>query len=241
MIADYGVDWSKTRKLAHHALKLFGGDKTKTEQMISTECKSLIERLLKQADGNEAKDIRNDISLSVMNIICAMCFGTRYALDDPEFMRLVQANAWFMEGITSAPIIDAFPILRYFPCKSMRLLRDFVKVRDEILEKKFKEHEASFDENKVNDIVDYLINYARKHSDNSGGEDDGHISRDNQIMLVGDLFIAGMKSITIFLLHHYCSLSCSNDVHPFFCFREVKSALGGLARYKVAIATWAFL
>eukprot|EP00794_Sanderia_malayensis_P000521 gene521-1171_t len=199
VIADYGETWKQTRKLAHHALKLFSGNRAKTEQLIADECKILIERLQCYAHRNEAKDVGNDVSLCVINMICTMCFGTRYALNDPEFVRLVEANSWFIQGISSAAIIDAFPVLKYLPwCKSLKLLNDFVNVRDEILEKKFREHEEKFNEDEIHDVVDYLISFTRKQSEIDGTQ--GYLSRDNQIMLVGDLFIAGADTTTTSIL-----------------------------------------
>ncbi len=199
IIADYGETWKLTRKLAHHALKLYGSDGNRTEGITMTECASLIQRLQICANGNEAVDIRNDLSLSVMNIICTICFGTRYELDDPEFLRLVQANTWFFQNIQNAAAIDAFPLLRYLPFKTLKMLHEFIRVRDEVLEKKFREHEMSFDENNNRDIVDHLISSSRDGAGTSGEVED-YLGRDNQMMLIGDLFIAGKSVVSIYLL-----------------------------------------
>ena len=189
VVADYGEDWRRTRKLAHQALKTYGIEQMKTEDFIAAECKDLIQRLRKQMTQNEVIDISKDIGLSVLNVICSLCFGNRYESCDPEFLRIVQANAWFVEGITCSAVVDSFPCLAYLPYRKLQLLTKYIKVRDEILEKKFKEHEQTFDCNNLRDIVDYMI-------DNGGKENDDQSNRDNQIVLISDLFIAG-KLITL--------------------------------------------
>lgn len=186
IVADYGEDWRKTRKLAHQALKTYGMEQMKTEELITTECKDLIKRLRKQMLQNEVIDISKDIGLSVLNVICSLCFGNRYEPHDREFLRIVEANAWFVEGITCSAVIDSFPCLAYLPYRKLQLLTKYIKVRDEILDRKFKEHEKTFDGDNLRDIIDYMIDNERKEK-NDGDQS----NRDNQIVLISDLFIAG--------------------------------------------------
>ena len=38
-------------------------------------------------------DTQNDISLAVLNVICAMVFSSRYDLEDPEFYNIIELNS----------------------------------------------------------------------------------------------------------------------------------------------------
>lgn len=189
VLKDDDQDWAQLRKLGHQALKTLGEEKFFTETVIHEECRALVERISSRILFNNVIDIATDMELSSLNVICALLFGSRYSDEDPEFHRISLANSWFIEGIQSGNIVDGFPILRYLPYRPLKLLRDFVKVRDEVLERRYKEHEETFVPGVMRDFADALI-----ETQNQEKARGGNYTRDNSLALMGDLFLTGTET-----------------------------------------------
>lgn len=189
VLKDDDKEWVMLRKLGHQALKYLGEEKFFAESIIQEEARSLVNRINNRITFNNKIHIAKDMELSSLNVICALLFGSRYSDEDPEFHRISLANSWFVEGIKSGNIVDGFPILRYLPYRPLKLLRDFVKVRDEILERKFKEHEETFTPGVTRDFTDALIGSLLEEEMNPE-----KLTRENSIALMADLFLTGTET-----------------------------------------------
>ena len=96
------------------------------------------------------------------------------------------------------------PWLRYFPIEG-RILREAKELRDLVLNAKYREHKEKFDGDldkdgiKINDLTDALL---KAYYD--AQEEDGKISRllteDHLLMIINDVFNAGIQSTTATLL-----------------------------------------
>ncbi len=189
VLKDDDKQWQILRRLGHQALRSLGEEKIFSETVIVEECKALVERLDRRIKVGNLLDICKDLELSSLNVICALMFGSRYAENDPEFLRISEANSWFIEGIQSGNMVDGFPILRYLPYRPLRLLRDFVKVRDEILQRKLREHEQTYVPGNIRDFTDALI-----ESENDEILINANLTRDNRLALMADLFLTGTET-----------------------------------------------
>eukprot|EP00794_Sanderia_malayensis_P007397 gene7397-8217_t len=189
VLKDDNKQWQTLRRLGHQALMHLGEEKTFSEAVIQEECMALINRINRRIRAKNPLDISKDLELSSLNVICALMFGSRYEENDPEFLRISQANSWFVEGIQSGNMVDGFPLLRYLPYRPLRLLRDFVKVRDEILQRKLKEHEQTFVAGNTRDFTDALIEAVQDQS-----WTDAKLGRDNKLGLMADLFLTGTET-----------------------------------------------
>ena len=189
VLKDDDKEWSFLRKLGHQALKTLGEEKFFTESIIHEECRALVDRINNRILFNNVIHMKKDMELSSLNVICALLFGSRYTDEDPEFQRISMANAWFIEGIKSGNIVDGFPILRYLPYRPLRLLRDFVKVRDEILERRLREHEETFTPGITRDFTDAVIETQMKEQSQGGS-----YTRENSLALMADLFLTGTET-----------------------------------------------
>ena len=97
------------------------------------------------------------------------------------------------------------PWLRYFPIEERRILREAKELRDLVLNAKYREHKGKFDGDldkdgiKINDLTDALL---KAYYD--AQEEDGKISRllteDHLLMIINDVFNAGIQSTTATLL-----------------------------------------
>ena len=188
VLRDDNKEWAFQRRLGHQALKTLGEEKFFTESAIHDECKALVDRINRHIVFNNLMDICKYMELSSLNVLCALLFGSRYSEEDPEFHRISLANSWFIEGIKAANIVDGFPILRYLPYRPLKLLRDFVKVRDEILERKLKEHEETFVPGAIRDFTDALIETQRQEQNKMSH------TREDSLALMADLFLTGTET-----------------------------------------------
>eukprot|EP00795_Rhopilema_esculentum_P017743 gene17743-9413_t len=200
----YGENLKRKKKLAHVAMATFTSESGNMEHIISSECKRFIERLKCKTEGNTAIDISGDIKLTVLNVICSLCFGKHYESHEAEFKQIVQANDWFVEGITCSSIVDSFPLLRYLPLQKMKKLKAFIKIRDDVLEKQFNKHKSMFDGKNPKDLMDHFLNDVEESDKKLSG---AVLSNDEQIMLISDLFIAGADTTISTLLWAFLYLA----------------------------------
>ena len=91
---DYSSEWRLHRKLAASAIKTYNTDRVK-ECGIHDEFDLLLKRV--RSRNGQPHEITKEIRLAVMNVICALVFGSRYELDDPEFTKFMEIN----DAITS--------------------------------------------------------------------------------------------------------------------------------------------
>ena len=90
-----------------------------------TVIKNEFDLLLKsvQSRNGQPHDITKEIRLAVMNVICALVFGSRYELDDPEFSRFLEITNGVVKIVASGNVADVFPWLRFLPLKSIQTLK----------------------------------------------------------------------------------------------------------------------
>jgi len=224
VLKDDDKEWVFLRKLGHQALRTLGEEKFFTESIIHEECRALVERINNRILFNNVIHIAKDLELSSLNVICALLFGSRYSDEDPEFLRISLANSWFMEGIKSGNIVDGFPILKYLPYRPLRLIRDFVKVRDEILCRKLREHEETFTPGIIRDFTDALIETQIKEQGKSS------YTRDSSLALMGDLFLAGAETTSTTLKWGIMYLFCWPEKQE-KAFEELKKLDGETPKF----------
>ncbi len=68
-------DWKVTRKFSLHAMRDFGLGKSSLEEKIQEEASALVEHF--KAKANQAFDPKDDMVMTVSNIICSIVFGKR--------------------------------------------------------------------------------------------------------------------------------------------------------------------
>lgn len=101
------------------------------------------------------------LALAIMNVICAMIFGSRYDLDDEEFLSIVNSNVTFVRAFEYDNLVDIFPILRLLPNKKIKMIKKALAIREPVLTRQLREHRARFDGDTVNDLTDALIKAAQ--------------------------------------------------------------------------------
>jgi len=87
-LADYSPEWRLHRKITVSALKMYSNEVLKQGTVINDEFDLLVKRV--QSRSGQPHDITVEIRLAVMNVICALAFGSRYELNDLEFTRCLE-------------------------------------------------------------------------------------------------------------------------------------------------------
>ena len=201
--ADLSPTMILQRKLVHSALRMYGSGLKDLEKKICDEVQKLMKRF--SAHQGDAIDPKHDISLMVLNVICAVVYGERYELEDEEFQRIVKYNNHFIRLFKGFNILEMLPWLRYFPVEEGRILREARELRDAVLDAKYQEHKKKFDDSEdknaieINDLTDALLKafYEAKGEDNKVSQ---MLTEDHLVMIMNDVFNAGIESTTATLL-----------------------------------------
>ena len=101
-----------------------------------------------------------------MNVICAMIFGSRYDIDDEEFLSIINSNVTFVRAFEYDNLVDIFPLLRLLPNKRLKMIKQALAIREPVLTKQLQDHRANFDGETVNDLTDALIKAAQDAIEN---------------------------------------------------------------------------
>lgn len=97
-----------------------------------------------------------------MNVICAMIFGSRYDIEDKEFLSIVDSNVTFVRAFEYDNLVDIFPLLRLLPNKRLKMIKKALAVREPVLVRQLREHRMKFDGDNVHDLTDALIKAAQE-------------------------------------------------------------------------------
>lgn len=104
-----------------------------------------------------------------------------------------------VQGFDNASMISIMPWLRFFPNKGLSMLKEGIQLRDEILDKKIKEHRETFNPNNIRDFTDALL-----HEFNKEATEDNKIHRylndTNFEQIVSDMFFSGGETTSTTIL-----------------------------------------
>lgn len=186
---DFTSEWKLQRKIAEQALKDFFG--RTMEDHVTTEVEKLLARLRPRV--GEPLELGAEFDLAILNVICSLLFGVHYERGDSEFERIIYFNKCFTEGLKPGQLLDVFPWLAKFPLPGLQKLRHAVAIRDDILDTKYTEHKATFDENNIRDLTDAILKAKREFLD-SENELNMSLTEDHLKAILADSFIAGFKT-----------------------------------------------
>eukprot|EP00794_Sanderia_malayensis_P012085 gene12085-13329_t len=192
--SDYGPSWKMMRKVAHSSMKMFGAGMEDLEGKVLIE----IEELFGRFDAKEGTPFNpyHDMALGVLNIICSIIFGNRYDVNDPEFIDIIQFNRDLVQGFDNSSALAFMPWLKFFPNKGLSQLKRAVKLRDEIMYKKIKEHKETFDASNHRDLTDALWNEFLNEGHVGPANNNIRLTEKNFEMILTDLFVAGSETTT---------------------------------------------
>ncbi|XP_007938214.1 steroid 17-alpha-hydroxylase/17,20 lyase [Orycteropus afer afer] len=207
--ADNGPHWQLHRKLVQAAFALFKDGHQKLEKIILEEISALCDFLV--THNEQSIDLELPLFLAVTNMISMFCFNSSYKYDDPDLKIIHDYNKGILDNLGSGGLVDIFPWLKIFPNKPLEVMKNAVKLRNELLNRILEKYKEKFNSDSITNLLDILIQ-AKMNSENNneGSAQDSKLLSDEHILTtVGDIFGAGvetttsvMKWIVAFLLHN---------------------------------------
>ena len=183
---DYSSEWRLHRKVAASAIKTYNTGKVK-EFGIRDEFDLLLKRV--RSRSGQPHDITKEIRLAVMNVICALVFGSRYELDDPEFTKFMEINDTILNMLAAGSVVDVFPWLGFIPFKSIQNLKEKCSERNEI----YRQHLDAWRVDNPQDLTDTLLK-TKKQAEDEDSSIKGFLTDQHLIMTMGEVFIAGVET-----------------------------------------------
>ena len=166
----------------------------------------------------------NFSGLAVVNVICSIVFGSRYDIEDKEFLKVIDYMSLIVQGFDNASIISIMPWLRFFPNKGLSMLKRGIQLRDEILDKKIKEHKDAFDPKNIKDFTDSLLNEFSKEA-TEDNKVHRHLNDTNFEQIVSDMFFSGGETTSTTILWYLAYLVIWPEVQSKVA-EEMKEKLG---------------
>jgi len=187
---DYSSEWRLHRKVAASAIKTYITGKVK-EFGINDEFDLLLKRV--RARNGQPHDITKEIRLAAMNVICALVFGSRYELDDPEFTKFMEINDTIIKTLAAGSVVDVLPWLGFIPFKSIQNLKEKCTERNEIISRIYQQHMDAWRVDNPQDLTDTLLK-TKKQAEEEDSSIKGFLTDQHLIMTMSELFIAGMET-----------------------------------------------
>ncbi|KAM5271830.1 steroid 17-alpha-hydroxylase/17,20 lyase [Ctenodactylus gundi] len=207
--ADSGAQWQLHRKMVLSTFSLFRDGDQKLENIICREVSALCD-FLATCNG-QAVDLSLPVFAATVNVICTLCFSTSYKSDDIELVTIKNFTSGILDNVGNDSLVDIFPWLKIFPNRTLETIKKYIKIREELLNKIYKQHKEKFKSDSVTNLMDLLIQ-AKMNADNNncGPDQNSNIFSDKHIIATtGDIFGAGVETtnsvvswIVAFLLHN---------------------------------------
>ena len=94
---------------------------------------------------------------SLANCLSSLIFGKENKLHEQEVDALIEVLHIFAKSLGAANFIDTFPIFKNFPFEIIKKAKRAGEIRDEIFERKFKEHASTFQNDNIRDLIDAML------------------------------------------------------------------------------------
>ncbi|KAG9347049.1 hypothetical protein JZ751_005976 [Albula glossodonta] len=199
--ADYSPLWKSHRRLVHSSFAMFGEGTSKLQNIVCEEATKLCSALL--ATAGQPLDPGPVLMRAVTNVVCTLVFSSTYQPHDPELKVVMDYNDGIVQTIARGGLVDIFPWLKIFPNKDLKRLKECIRVRDDLLNRKLEEHKGSYRPEDTRDLLDALL------KGQHGSGDEASITDDHVLMTAAEAFGAGVETtsttllwVLAFLLHH---------------------------------------
>ena len=188
---DYSPQWRIHRKIVVSSLKMYTNSLLKHGSIINEEVRLLLKRL--QSSNGQPHDITTEVQLAITNVICTIVFGSRYELDDPEFLKVIEITNGIFAMFGSGSIVDVFPWLKFFPFKSVQRFKKFCEERDDLFGRIYREHVKANRVQDPRDLTDTLLK-AKKEAEEEDSSVKEFFTDENVILTMSELFMGGLET-----------------------------------------------
>ncbi|XP_078604852.1 cytochrome P450 2U1-like [Branchiostoma floridae x Branchiostoma japonicum] len=190
-ISKFNQAYLEKRKFAYSALRQLGVriGPGSMEENIRDEARQLCLKLSEQGDA-QPRDITDNLTVSVANIICSMVFGKRYDYDDEKFLELSKIVNKLVASVGSSQLMTVFPFLRFIPGvnSTNRILLECIEDVHEFLRQEITKHRETLDNENPRDFIDLILTELQTQ------EKTDCFTEENIVWMIQDLFVAGIET-----------------------------------------------
>ena len=207
--SDLGPNYIFRRKIVTSALHVFGEGVQLAEERVNFEIQDLLDRL--NSTNGQAFCIREQLSMTMINVIMEWLFSKRYEFGHPTLRMLADLDEKMMTLFRQGSFYQVLPFLKYLPNTGIAVcLDEVIKIRDDFLAKELKEHYKTRQDDVIRDITDALLAAFEKEKLKNSNKNIGSYE-DIKYLLV-DIVIGATGTITSTLTWMILFLVLNQDV-----------------------------
>ncbi|XP_062832921.1 cytochrome P450 2J6 [Anolis carolinensis] len=185
-----GHVWKQQRRFGLVTLRKLGVGKKSVEGQIEEESQQLVELFVREK--GQPFDPALPITNSVSNVICAMCFGYRFPLEDKTFKELIDAIRFTIEFATTVwyALYEMFPwAMKHLPGPHKHAFRA-TEMLLSLSRKEIQKHKEQNSFQEAHDFIDfYLLEMEKRKNDPTSTYDEENLAQD-----IHDLLVAGTET-----------------------------------------------
>ncbi|XP_073530114.1 cytochrome P450 2K1-like isoform X1 [Phyllobates terribilis] len=190
VIFAHGENWKVMRRFTISTLRDLGMGRKTIENQITEECDFLVKKF--KSYGGKPFENTMIMNAAVANIIVSILLGHRFDYEDPVILRLM---SYINENIRLAgtPMVLLYntftSLIRWLPGGHRKVNQNAVETK-KFITATFTKHKEQLDVNDQRTLIDtFLVKQQEEKSEFAS-----YFHNENLVMLVGNLFAAGMET-----------------------------------------------
>ncbi|CAI9620298.1 unnamed protein product [Staurois parvus] len=145
-------------------------------------------------------DMAPELTRAVTNVVCSLCFNTRYKRGDAEFETMLAYSKGIVDTVAKDSLVDVFPWLQVCTFTMHYLCFIHIKMLTILLLCSAVKNKKKYPGESVKDLLDALLKAKlNMENNNSNISQDVGLTEDHILMTVGDIFGAGVETTSTVL------------------------------------------